>query len=361
MHHVFHLDPVQRFADIYLALTTNEEDWRDRPELLRFAALAAVQCTDEPTLVATHIRATAATLRATAHWYDDLASPLRYVIAAMLVQSGISAEAFAETLAKDRLTLRAADIRSSGLHEVMAITILRLRNDGRKVDAQQVVAMRQLYEHLRSRHWWFTGSEDLPICAALGDVSRPPDLLAADIEQHYVVLRGQRFVRGSHLLAASALLCLAELPPDQATGRLAALSRAFTSIGQQPWYEDYDALAVLCLLDHPPERVAQVFTTTLERLRRLSPRLYGQTNHSLAADLTFLDLVHRERDGTRVGDAVSIQHMRVRLRRFATAALVLTTSAQSLTNGEVVDGPGPGTPQIWTGVKGLPIPGPGEL
>ena len=54
----------------------------------RFAAMAAITCAGEPKSVADSIRAMADELKERAGWFGELSGSLRFIVAAMLAQTG---------------------------------------------------------------------------------------------------------------------------------------------------------------------------------------------------------------------------------------------------------------------------------
>ena len=90
MHHDIHrLIPLERFRVILGALDLDHQSFTDA-FWLRFAAQAAVFHPDEPAVLAKRMRVIADHLSAHTAWYKPLASPLRFVVAALIrkVQCG---------------------------------------------------------------------------------------------------------------------------------------------------------------------------------------------------------------------------------------------------------------------------------
>src|SRR5271170_7658635 len=76
---------LDRYREILGAMRTERETWSDS-FWLRIAAHAAVLCPDPAEQLAHRIREIAAALRERTDWYRSLASPVRFVVAAMLIQ-----------------------------------------------------------------------------------------------------------------------------------------------------------------------------------------------------------------------------------------------------------------------------------
>src|SRR5580658_4984249 len=107
------VDSMDRFREIYQALGPGSRWWNDSA-WLRFSAQAAVMGTASPIESAQAIEAAAENLYKHAHWYDALASPLNLVVAATLVQTSDSVEAFTADVASASKLLREAGFHLGG-------------------------------------------------------------------------------------------------------------------------------------------------------------------------------------------------------------------------------------------------------
>jgi len=337
MRHLIDIDILPRFTAIYSALRKTD-DWRNRREWLRFAAQLAVLCPLEPAESAKRIRVAADILKRDGGWFSDLRSPWRFVVAALLVQDGIAAEDFAAGLSADHERLRQAGLRPGGLYGTMAVAILRHLGGG-KLDTIQIAKFAQLYDGLKAHHWWLTGPDDFPACACLTAVTGETGVLSARIEANLERLRGSGFTTGNHLLHAACLLALPDLPNGVAVVRFSALAQTIATRHGSLWHEDYDALAILCLLDHEPAIIVERISDFVKQLTLQEPTLQGQATFNLAADLTFLDLARCDRRGFRLHKDADLEHMVVTLRIGSAASLLLSTSATSVATVEVAEWP----------------------
>ncbi len=330
MHHLTTVDPVTRFIAIQHALTKSG-DWYDGATWLRFAAITAVLSPLEPEESALRIRAAADTLKAHSTWYSDLASPFRFVVAALLVTDGIDPLSFAEELPQDHQLFRDIGVRHGGQYETMAIAIVRHLDRGAPLARWRVERLKSLYDGMKRFHWWLTGPDDLPSCACLTALEHAPDAIAIGVDQHYKLLNSRGFSAGNHLLIGSALLSLAGLPAEQAVARFITLAQAMGSSGGDVWHEDYDAIAFLALLDQDADIVIGRHREILAQLDGLTPLSGGQAGINLAAALTVLDLLRCNARGIRLHTATEISGMLDRLHLFTAAALLLSTAAESVT------------------------------
>jgi hypothetical protein len=283
--------PFERFLAIY-AVLRDEGAWQGA--WLRFAAQAAVSVPGDPRAIAEAIRSMAGTLHAHVSRLDALHSPLRYVVAAMLVQAGDTAADFIAELVRTRQLFRQTGIVHGGIYEIMAILLLRIAGDRNRISRVQVERLRAIYLQLKRFHWWLTGPHDLPTCAMLIGLPGTPEDIGRLVEEHYHLLSDDGFSTGRQLEQAAHILPLLRLPAKQAVHRYGALGHRFASHGTPPWREDYEAIAILSFLHHDAESVASLCLTLHQKLVALRPALHHEILIDLAADLTVLDLVHQQ-------------------------------------------------------------------
>jgi hypothetical protein len=281
--------PFDRFLAICSVL---ERDRSGQGAWLRFAAQAAVAAPGDPGEIAGTILSTAATLRAAANWLDPMHTPLRYLVAAMLVQAGDSVPAFEAELARARTIFRQAGIVHGGVYEIMAILLLRTAADGKPIDLEQVGRLRAIYHQLKRHHWWLTGAHDLPTCAMLLGLEGTPEEVGRTVEEVYHLLSIDGFSTGVQLLQAAHVLPLLRLPAQQAVHRYGALAHRFAMHGTPPWQQDYEAIAILSLLDQDVETITDSCLANYRKLSGIHPVLHHEVLIDLAANLAFLDLIH---------------------------------------------------------------------
>jgi hypothetical protein len=280
-----------RFQRIYRALTACDPRWWTDAAWLRFAAQAAVLVPGGPEEVAERIHVIADGLRAHAPWWSALQSPLRYVIAALAVQSGDDPKAFEAEIQRLQELYRALHIRRGDIHEIVSMVLLRIGAHRQPVGVERVRRFHELYRQLKSRHWWLTGPHDLSACAVLIDLPGTPEAIGELVEHLYGALRSEGFARGFHLETAAHILALADEPVDAAIARFRNLSKHMTVAVGSHGPISYDAVAVLSLLRVPMERVVLTALALRQELGSLRPVLHDQIQIDITADLTFLSLV----------------------------------------------------------------------
>ena len=288
--------PLDRYRGILGALHT-ERAWHSDGFWLRIAAHAAVLCPDPPEQLAHRIREIAAALREHTDWYRRLASPVRFVVAALLIQHHIPLYEFLGECARASELFHEAGLGHGGFSETMAVLILRLAQGQRAVSLLEVERIKAIYDHMKGYHWWLTGPHDLPACAALALCPGSAEVVAALSEAAFQDLYGGDLAKGRHLQTAANLLPVTGLPRSVAIGRYRALTTALEAQGGVLAEESYDALVVLTLLEQPAEAVIPRLRAIEAELDLLQPALTGSANFlAIAADLTFLDLVRFGRD-----------------------------------------------------------------
>jgi hypothetical protein len=332
LSHLPNTDILQRFVALQAQLADGS-DWQTEPTWLRFAAQTAVLCAGEPDETAQRIRDGAETLRSIADHFGDLATPWRFVVAALLTQNGIDPVDFARELPADHELLRNAGVRHGGRYETMAIAILRHLGRGSPLEAGQAGRLKALYAGLKRHHWWLTGPDDLPACALLTCLDRTPERITEAVETNHRLLHELGHRNGGNLLHAACLLTLVDLPHNHAVWRFDHLAQEFSHQLAPLEREDYDAVALLCLLDQHADLVVVRLRGFLHDLARLEPPLYGQAGFNLAADLTILDLARCDHGGFRLRTGADLSQMLATLHRFSAAALLLTTAADPLLSG----------------------------
>src|SRR5256885_228431 len=195
-HPALPASPLERFLEIHEVLQS-ERGWLDSGVSLQFAAVSLVTAPGEPAQLAARVRAIAGELRKHAGgWLGDLSSPLRFLIAANLLRTGESPEAFCAAIAAGSALFREHRLRRGALYEAIAILILREQSPEGILEAQQVARFQALYTAMKARHWWLTGPDDYPFCALLCARKEPPAEIGRGVEALYLGLQQRRLASG---------------------------------------------------------------------------------------------------------------------------------------------------------------------
>jgi hypothetical protein len=316
------IDPLDRFTRIYHSLQSDSR-WPTDQAWLFFAAQATAMRPADPGITAQDVRDMARHLHLHAPWYSPLPVMMHVVVAATLVQIGDRPEAFDRALTAARAAFREAGLPHGAEGEILAVLALRVLADGGDIAPQAVTRLRDIYRAMKRHHRWLTGSDDLPACAVLTSRPGSPQAIEGEAESLYQILRSSALPAGQHLQAAANFLPLSGLPVDLAAARFRALGEALAAAGAAVYDEWYDAIALLCLLDHEPGRVAERLLEIRATLLRLKPAVFGAIEVSVAAGLAYLDLVRFDRHRRPLSgtDELERVHRAIRLQRAASLAL----------------------------------------
>ena len=337
MHHDIHrLIPLERFRVILGALDLDHQSFTDA-FWLRFAAQAAVFHPDEPAVLAKRMRVIADHLSAHTAWYKPLASPLRFVVAAMLLKNHTQIHEFVAQYHRIGDMLDQVGLRHGGRYEPLTVLILLSAPGHDAFSMLEAERMKALYSRIKSFHWWITGIDDVPAIAAMAQVPGNAEVLAASAETIYQSLAAAGCMKGNNLQTAAHLLLLTGLRPDDAVNRWLSLKRTLEAAKIALYPTHYDALAVLSLLEQPATRVVECLQAVRRELDLSAPDLAGESSLSLAADLTALDLIRYAADGTPLSDVM----LPTRLHALSLATMVQVSQVEL---------------DLGAGVAGMPPP-----
>jgi hypothetical protein len=320
--------PLDRYREILGALRTERESWSDS-FWLRIAAHTAVMCPDPAEQLAHRIREIAAVLRDRTDWYRSLASPVRFVVAAMLIQHHIQVADFLGECAKASELFQEAGLRHGGFAETMAVLILRQAPGHRSLTLLEVDRIKAIYDRMKGFHWWLTGPHDLPACAALSLCPGSAEVVTALAESAFQDLYGGNLAKGRHLQTAANLLPVTGLHRGDAVTRYRALKTALEDRDGALPEECYDALVVLTLLKQPAELVSARVEAIEAELDLLQPELAGTPNFLIAADLTCLDLVRFDSDKEPITELHAAAAMLTSIHAFHIISAVLVSQVEA--------------------------------
>lgn len=324
MHHDIHRQiPIARFRDILGELDIDHQSFTDA-FWMRFAVQAAVFHPDEPAVLAKRLRLIADHLMAHAPWYKPLASPLRFVVAALMLKYHTRLHDFMAEYHRIGEMLDKVGLRHGGRYEPLTVLILMSARGHDAFSMLEAERLKVLYKHLKGFHWWITGKDDLPAIAALAQIPGNAEVLAAETETIYQALANAGCMKGNHLQTAAHLLPLTGLRPEVAAKRWLGLMRTleFEKAGLQPAH--YDALSVLSLLDQSATTVVDRMLSVRRELDLATPDLAGASSLTLAADLTALDLIRYDANG----DPLKSDPLAIKLHAVSLATMVQVSQVE---------------------------------
>jgi hypothetical protein len=313
--------PLERFTEIYGEFNARRR-WFQDPMVLRFAALTLVTTDAAPTRLADDLFELAKQLRERAGWFGPLNSPIRFLLASILMRNGDGAESFCREIERVQGLFRARDLRRGSIYEVMAILILRESDPDGVIDAAMVDRFKALYEMMKTYHWWLTGPDDYPACALLARRTEPPAEIGGRIEKFYEALVETGMSRGDPLQMVSHILYFNPREPAEVLNRFRALHDGFKRADISMWQTDYDELAILTFLDHRADEIVARVVRHRAHMAELSPKPDRVMTFSLACATAFLELVRLTDDLKLIQDARTLSQVQavIAARQAACAA-----------------------------------------
>ena len=320
--------PLDLYRHLIGLLNSDEDAWDDTL-WLRFAAQVAVMCPDAPPTLVRRIREIAEQLLHHAPWYHALASPARFVVAAMLIQHRIPVADFVSEHAHVVSLMDVAGLRHEQFYSVVAVMMLMMNPGHRSATLADVERIKAIYEQMKRFHWWLTGPNDVPACVALAHCPGAADLLVERVEYAYQALLADGVLAGSYLQTAANLLPLADLEMDKTLQRYRGLVAALVAqkgAFHQPYY---DPLALLTLLDHQPDLVISRLLAITGELDHFQPECEGDVNILIASDLVFLDLIRSDRQQRPMVEPNAVAKMLRTFHAFHLGSAVLVSQIDS--------------------------------
>jgi hypothetical protein len=319
-------NPLARFTDIYNALNAERRWWRDASPL-RFAAMGALTCPGTPRSVASAIRRISKNIKEQSGWFGQLDSRLRFIVATMLLANGDKARSFLAEVKRVRGMFRKAKVRRAGAYETMAILILRMHARQAPITEATIRRFKSIYEEMRRYHSWLTGPDDFPACAILTGQDGTPARIGETIEDLYQSLRTEGFSIGNPLQTAANILYLSRLDGRKAAQRFRDLAEGFRKQRVAIWQSDYDELAILTFLDHPPKRIVDHVLKNRDAMKKLDPRPGRSLTFNLASSIAFIELVRVDRGLKVITDVKALLDMQAIIAAQQAAAVAACAGA----------------------------------
>lgn len=320
--------PLDRFLQIYAALNAERGCLGDASSL-RFSAITALTTEGSPEAIARELREVAEDLQKQTSWFGALRSPLRFVIAAILLQQDDSPADYLAEVQRVRKLFREVQLRRSEVHEAMAILCLRSHRDRAPIPMADVNRFKSLYEEMKKHHWWLTGPEDFPACAILVHENGTPEEIGERIEQIYQALRSHGFSQGDALQTSANMLTLAHRPALEVAQRFRNLNNGFKAAGVRIGQGDYDELAILTFLSSSPESIVQTLLEHRASISKIRPRVNRNASFNLSASTTFLTLLPQTASGRDLAQVKALLDLQsvIEAQQAAAAAAASTAAA----------------------------------
>jgi hypothetical protein len=288
------METVDRYLRVFEDLRSKKR-WATDTNILRFAALTlAAADIDDP---GGRLEAAAATLKKRAGWTGQLNSPIRYVVAAMILRKGLRPARVHDAVEAVRREFRNRKYRRGGVSELLAALLLVLQNDGKLPRAITVDRVGTIMKRWKEDHRFLTGIDDYPM-AALHAWRRDQEVetIGARVEKIYRLLRKNKCSMGNATQLASHILALGTWDEHGAARRFTAIRKAFKDRGRRIGPSQYDEVALLALTEGTPVAIATRVLADVERLRAAKPRPETSIAFSLAAGIALSREIERHGD-----------------------------------------------------------------
>ena len=123
------------------------------------------------------------------------------------------------------------------------------------------------------------------------------------------------------------MLYLARLDPVVAAGRYSELANGFRQNNVAIWQSDYDELAILTFLSHPPCRVVARVLEHRKAMEELKPKPDRSLTFNLAASIAFIELVQLDDNLEAITDAKALMDMQSTINAQQAAAAAASSAA----------------------------------
>jgi hypothetical protein len=320
------MDAVTRYLRVFEELRSRKR-WSTDTNVLRFAALSlAAADLDDP---AGELEAAADELRKRAGWFGNLNSPIRYVVAAMILRKRLRPGPVHRAVGEVREAFRKRKYPRGGTREVLAALLLVLLGDGRRPAGGVIDRVGAILKRWKRDHRFLTGADDYPMAALHAWRDDDVETLGTTVERVYRTLRRSKFSMGNSLQLASHILALSPDGPDAAARRCVNLRRAFENQRHRIPSNLYDELALLVLTPGTPGGVARRVLSDVDRLRSARPRPSKTLAFSLAAGVALSRAAESRPDMAISRDAAALAAAQALLdaQAAAVAASVAVTVA----------------------------------
>lgn len=288
------VDALPRFLALARALRASKR-WFDDWTLLRHAAVPLASLEGDPAELAARLRATMDDFEAKSRWWHETHGCLRILLAAQVLQDGVTVEARLAELARASKLLRAHKLPRGRTGEIIAIAILAEQAPDGRVTESQVRRLRALFDWIKRDHPWTVGPGDYPTIALLATTAVEPERIGLRVERIVRDLRERGFKSRSAAISTSHILFFQPADDARACERFEALWHEFRARGLRMTSSDYDELALLAFAPGTPSAIASRVLEHRAAIVELRPKPDRNTSFSLACGTAFLELVGADR------------------------------------------------------------------
>ena len=276
------METVERYLRVFEDLKRKKR-WSTDTNVLRFAALTlAASEIDDP---GGKLETAADELRRRSGAFGKLNSPIRYVVAAMILRKGLRPGAVYDRVGEVQGEFRERKYRRGGAAEVLAALLLVLQNGGRRPRKIALDRVGAILERWKRDHRFLTGADDYPMAALHASRDEDVESVGVRVEGIYRSLRRKKLSMGNALQLSSHILALGTWDEEGAARRFTAIRDAFKTRKRRIWESQYDEVALLSLTEGAPVAIARRVLSDVEKLRSMKPRPQPSIAFSLAAGI----------------------------------------------------------------------------
>jgi len=310
-----------RFFALDAALDASRGALGDRvPQ--RLAAVGLVLVPGDPKQIATQLRAITKQFQERVQerlpWLMQLSvavPQLRLLFAGILLRHQDSADALVDEVERVHQIMRGLSMRWDPVHAFIAILAMRTLGGGAPITEAQVERMRDIYEAMKGHNWLLTGPEDFPACALLTTRDGTPKQLAQRAHDIYAALRAGGCWPGDRLQTASNLMAMIKVPTVELSDRYQALVQGFEQAELEIGRDEYDEVAISCLVARPVAAIVETVSDYARQLREHSEWYADDRSFGYAVNLAFVHLLGDDPELGPIADVKALLDMSTRMRQ----------------------------------------------
>ena len=322
--------PLERFLELLDALMA-EKRWFHDAMSLRFAASSLLTMSGDATTIARDLRCLAEDIESQAKWFSPLKSSVRFVVAAMLLRTGMSAEDFLSEVSRVELLFKEHKLWKGSTYSKLATLLLveQAATRGTHTGAEDVERLREVYDEMKQHHRFLTGQDDYPAAALLANLSCSPEEIGRRCEVFYDGLHDLGFKRGNALQSVSHILVMAPDDDRVLMKRFHMLYDAFDASGLWMHAGDYEEVATLSFLSQPTQAVVAKVLEHRDVLAARPPKPGKELSFSLACGTGFVELAGAMNKGSALREAQNVMAVHSILVAQQTAMMAGAIAASS--------------------------------
>ena len=252
------IDLLDRYSSVLRAFEANLP-WYGTKDLLQYVAVGVLTVEGTGEEIAKGVHDLEESFSNALPWYrkSNIAGLVRLGLSASLYSAGIGASEFLEAHQAAQDFAGSHKRSMKGVFGMLATFILCLQREDAVIERAQVDRLFEIYREMKKYHWWLTGSDDLPACAALVPLPGTAEEVGASTEAMFTGLKSKAGFKTSEALQQAAnFLCLTRLPPEEACDRAHQIAEALRERGCSVGKSEYEEVSILCGIPISVDKIA---------------------------------------------------------------------------------------------------------